>query len=255
MGIDFSPRQEVGVVVVVVVPFLNNGHIQGKSQMPHKILLSENKWRLTRDRGTWCPRSPCGAWSPGVPATRARGEPLDPVLGGHVSWGLSTPATSAAHGAPTVTPGTEGPARPRRKPCGREGSMPGGACPDGAGLPGRAVCTPGSRAQAAQDSSPGGSELKGDYNPGSLGCVSREPGVGCPGPAGGSSPVSALTDGAPCAVSEQRPRRCCSPASSHWQAPCTAVWHPAHDSSAARAHPQAVPHLQRSQNARKGKET
>ena len=43
------------------------------------------------------------------------------------------------------------------------------------------------------------------------GCVSREPGVGCPGPAGGSSPVSALTDGAPHAVSEQRPRCCCSP--------------------------------------------
>lgn len=37
-----------------------------------------------------------------------------------------------------------------------------------AGLPGRAVCTPGSRAQVAQDSSPGGSELKGDYKQGSL---------------------------------------------------------------------------------------
>ena len=43
------------------------------------------------------------------------------------------------------------------------------------------------------------------------GCVSREPGVRCPGPAGGSSPVSDLIDGAPHAVSEQRPRCCCFP--------------------------------------------
>ena len=43
-----------------------------------------------------------------------------------------------------------------------------------------------------------------------------------------------------------------SRASSHSQAPCTAMWHPAHDSSAARAHPQVVPHLQEKPECEEG---
>lgn len=146
-------------------------------------------------------------WSPGVPATRAR----DPVLGGHASWGSAHPPLPRRHGAPTVTPvPLEGPARPPQEALWKGRQHAGGAAQTEQGFP---------AAQSAHQAAVlkrlriclQRSELKETITRGAWAAPSR------------SRAPDALdlqvaphlsllsqTAGAPCAVSEQRPRRCCS---------------------------------------------
>lgn len=108
--------------------------------------------------------------------------------------------------------------------------MEGKACREGRAQAGARASRPRSLHQAAvlkrlRIASPGGSELKGDYNPRSLGCVSREPGAWMPWTCRWLlTCLCSHPDGAPCAVSRAG-TAAAAPSQFHWQAPYTAVWH------------------------------
>ena len=189
-----------------------------------------------------------------VSVTQVRGEPLDPALDDHVSQGLSTPTASAAHGLLTMNPCT----RTRPVPQGALQGAGGGGAARREGAFRREQGSP-----ARQSARQGGHACrwlrfrllevwnqKETINRGTCSSVPQDawgravsPGswaLGAPN-LQAAPHLSLLSDGAPCAVSNQRPPASAPRTSSHSQAPCTATWHPAREGSAARARPQVAP--------------